>query len=107
MFDRNTLFHRQKRGRELLIKKQTEACREERMNCKFCGKEINSQKFTTDNESYVCNECEAYCMSKCKEALKVTTNWHTEPCVSCKHNPYVVSHLWKWNGMEWVKNVTD
>lgn len=77
------------------------------MNCKFCGKEINSQKFITDNESYACNECEAYCMSKCKEALKVTTNWHTEPCVSCKHNPYVVSQLWKWNGMGWVKNVAD
>lgn len=48
MFDRNTLFHRQKRGRELLIKKQTEACREERMinylskDIKKCVKYYNS-----------------------------------------------------------------
>lgn len=40
-------------------------------------------------------------MSKCKTALNTNTSWHSEPCVSCKNNPYAIQH--KWNGEKWVK----
>ncbi len=63
--------------------------------CKFCGKPINS----SGTES--CTDCTRYCMSKCKEALNTNTSWHSEPCVSCKHNPYAIQH--KWNGEKWIK----
>lgn len=40
-------------------------------------------------------------MGKCKTALNTSTSWHSEPCVSCKHNPYAIKH--KWDGAKWVK----
>lgn len=63
--------------------------------CKFCGKRINTSG--TEN----CTECTRYCMSKCQTALNTSTSWHSEPCVSCKHNPYAIQH--KWDGTKWVK----
>lgn len=70
--------------------------------CKFCGKEINVEKYIGDkNREHSCGECTKYCMTKCKEALNTNISWHKEPCVSCVHNPYKKTH--KWNGECWIK----
>lgn len=72
--------------------------------CKFCGKELFIERYKGDeNREHSCGECERYCMTKCAIASNTRTSWHKEPCVSCKHNPYVISKFWKWNGEEWVK----
>lgn len=71
--------------------------------CKFCGKEINQEKYINAERTEVgCSACGLYCMNNCKEALKSSTSWHTEPCVSCEHNPYKINH--KWVDGKWVKN---
>ena len=73
--------------------------------CKFCGNPVSIQKFTGDEDrEYDCGKCSQYCMQKCKEALKTTTSWHKEPCVSCKHNPYSINY--RWDGEKWVKKDT-
>lgn len=70
--------------------------------CKFCGNQLSVEKFINDDgREYSCGECSRYCMTNCKEALKSGTSWHTEPCISCEHNPYAKLH--NWNGKEWVK----
>lgn len=69
--------------------------------CKFCGKEINALRWNGNPRSYNCFGCVKYCMEKCELALRTDTSWHTEPCVSCEHNPYKSLH--KWDGEKWVK----
>lgn len=71
--------------------------------CKFCGKEIFIERYKGDEDKeYSCGECERYCMTKCAQASNTSTSWHTEPCVSCEHNPYKINH--KWVDGKWVKN---
>lgn len=69
--------------------------------CKFCGKPIKVGQFLS-NPKLSCGECSEYCMQKCPIASKSTTSWHTEPCVSCTHNPYKINHT--WSGKEWMEN---
>lgn len=69
--------------------------------CKFCGKEINALKWNGNPRDYNCSDCVKYCMEKCEFALKTDTSWHTEPCVSCEHNPYAKQYVFR--GGEWKK----
>lgn len=69
--------------------------------CKFCGKQVNAMKWLNNDREYTCSECTHYCMNNCKNALNTNTSWHTEPCLSCKHNPYLI--MYKWVGGKWQK----
>ena len=68
--------------------------------CKFCRKPIKTAKYLSDFEKS-CGECTIYCMKNCEKILTSMTNWHVEPCVSCKHNPYQKNYI--WNGEQWQK----
>ncbi|MEE0900681.1 MAG: hypothetical protein UIM25_07265 [Bacteroidales bacterium] len=60
------------------------------MKCKFCGKEVHTEKYLSVNEKDIsCGECTSYCMKTCElgKSGKVQ-GWHFEPCLSCKNNPY-------------------
>ena len=61
--------------------------------CKFCGGPL-----TGNGEWQHCPTCGIYCMRKCQIASSGVT-WHTEPCITCEHNPYRLSHV--WNGKRW------
>lgn len=71
--------------------------------CKFCGGPLSAG----NGDWRYCPTCGNYCMQKCKiSAIGVT--WHTEPCVSCEHNPYKLRHV--WDGKKWIredKNARD
>jgi hypothetical protein len=68
------------------------------VECKFCGKEIGTAKYLSQNEGS-CSECTGVCMKKCKKASSVK-GWHNEPCVSCENNPY--RKRYAWDGKEWI-----
>lgn len=60
------------------------------MRCKFCGREVQTEKYlSTNKEDITCGECTTYCMKKCKlgKSGKVQ-GWHFEPCLTCNKNPY-------------------
>ena len=60
------------------------------MKCKFCGREVYTEKYLSASEKYIsCGECTSYCMKKCElgKSGKVQ-GWHFEPCLSCVKNPY-------------------
>ena len=61
--------------------------------CKFCGRRLNGR-----GEWRACPTCGKYCLNKCAYASKVN-GWHYEPCVSCRHNPYL--QRFEWNGKRW------
>jgi hypothetical protein len=61
--------------------------------CKFCGDKLNGR-----GEWSACPKCGRYCMDKCPIASSGVT-WHKEPCISCKHNPYWLRHM--WDGKKW------
>ena len=60
------------------------------MFCKFCGKEVHTEKYLHQSKDDVsCGECASYCTKKCElgKSGKVQ-GWHFEPCLSCDKNPY-------------------
>ncbi len=71
--------------------------------CKFCGTEIQGQKYLTTKKEGSCPECTSYCMKQCSKAGSTTMSWHKEPCVSCEHNPY--KKQYRWEGGKWVKYI--
>lgn len=73
------------------------------MLCKFCGKEIKTEKYLRpEKEDGSCSECTQYCMKKCKKSSGAGMSWHKEPCINCKHNPYKTKY--RWSGERWVKD---
>lgn len=72
------------------------------MKCKFCGKEITTEKYLNPESEKSCGKCTQYCMRECEIAKSTTTSWHKEPCTECEHNPYRMNHF--FYGERWVKN---
>ena len=60
------------------------------MTCKFCGKEVNTEKYLHQPKGGVsCGQCTSYCTKQCKLGKSGNVQgWHFEPCLSCRENPY-------------------
>lgn len=73
------------------------------MKCKFCGKEIKTEKYLNPEKvGRSCGGCTRYCMEKCEIASNPSRSWHKPPCIECEHNPYKHNHI--YNGERWVNN---
>lgn len=71
------------------------------MKCKFCGKEIENIPVFKHTEQTSCSECNSYCNRQCKKHKTQMLSWHSEPCVSCEHNPYKKAYIWE--NEKWIK----
>lgn len=61
----------------------------EKIYCKFCGKEITTEKYIRPaHKDRTCGECTTYCMKKCRLHIGRTLSWHDKPCTQCRENPY-------------------
>ena len=75
------------------------------MKCKFCGKEVVSEKYINrEKQEASCPDCGKYCMTKCDKASSVK-GWYYEPCLSCSYNPYRQGHRLEDGKWIAIKNV--
>lgn len=60
------------------------------MVCKFCGRKIQTEKYTAPaSGGRTCGVCAAYCTKQCEIGKSgKAPGWHFEPCLSCEKNPY-------------------
>ena len=60
------------------------------MKCKFCGKEVLTEKYlSTKGKDITCGQCTNYCLKKCETGKSgKSQGWHFEPCLNCTNNPY-------------------